>query len=94
MLTIYPQLTISGPPWRSKPITFFGERRGRGNKGHRVHVWDGGDSGVMEQVVAGQHTGDAAGMKLAVGGVITAAVRFIAVVCKVGTVWRDDLDEL
>ena len=83
---------MSGPPWRSKPIAPGGERRGRGNKVHGVYGWNGGDSGGMEQVVAGEHTSDAAGMNLAVGGMIAAAVRCITVVCKVSAVWRDDLD--
>ena len=92
MLTLYRQLTISGPPWRSKPITLGGERGGRGNKVHGVHVWKGGYFGGLEQVVAGEQTSDAAGMNLAVGSMIAAAVRCITVVCKIGAVWRDDLD--
>lgn len=89
---MYPRLTISGSPWRLKPITLGGERRGGGNKVHGVIVRDGGDFGGLEQFIAGEDTSDGARMHLAVGGMIAAAVRCILVVCKGSAVWRDDLD--
>lgn len=82
MRTVYPRLTVSGSPWRSKPIALGGERRGGGNKVHGVIRREGGDFGGLEQFVAGEDTSDGAGMYLAVGGIIAAAVRCILVVCK------------
>ena len=43
----------------------------------------------MEQFV----NSEATRMDLAVGGMITAAVRCIAVDCKGGAIWRGDLDD-
>ena len=90
MLTV---LTISGSPWRPEPIALGGESRGGGNKVHGVHAWDGGHFGGVEQFVDRQATSGAARMDLAVGGMIAAAVRCIAVVCKGGAIWRGDLDD-
>ena len=84
------RLTISGSPRRSQPIALGGERRGGGNKVYRVHVWEGGEFWGLEQLVGGEDTSDGAERELAVGGMIAAAVRCIAVVCKGSAVWRDE----
>lgn len=92
MLTVYPRLTKSGSPWRSKDIALAGVRRGGGKKVHGVIVRDAGDCGGLEQLLAGEETIEGAGLHLAVGGMIAAAVRCIPAVCKGSAVWRDELD--
>ena len=60
-------------------------------KVHGVHVLQGGDFGGLEETVEGEYAGDGAGMELAVGGVIAAAVRgCCVVVVVVVVVWQDD----
>ena len=90
MLTLYRWLTVSGSPWRSKAIARGGQRRGGGNKVHGVYGLEGSNLGLMEQVIEGEYTSDAAGTNAAIGGMIATAVRCITVVCQGSVVWQDD----